>query len=599
MSLVEKYLNFNNNNNDFTNLIDDNKIISILAYQNSLKGYVCNPEEININIINKLKDYIDENYKRINIENGDINYYLEHINIFSKIKFNQIIRKLDLDQIISMMDYGKQDKKKWKEFMNEYYKYVNDKIINGQYQIVKFNEKFNEKLHTNKLHLNELLDDLWTNISFDNLINFTSTINRMKYFGQKVELFESLIETKFDSKENIKKLIQYLNDNFIEENLNDNKGIENEDINFSDESQEKNKKFNFRFVIENLKSNGFLLFEEYYSELKMRYRQQINIEYVKKDKKLVNYFMLIVSEKDTNSVNRYVNEMLIKIRDYIYDLEDSYYNNENYKKIKICLKSEKYQKLDISTIKRELYNFTIFKYSFGDSFGSEIVSKFKPTEKIEPYLDIYRSYYRTRYPDRDVEFDIFNSTIVVENSYQNKLYYIHMALIQYIVLDKIINNIDGITIMEISEQTEIPINLLQDSINSLIKIKLIGRTKGETIDKMKLVSNEEFSYEKNKISISSMILKDKNKTKEEKPKEFLHDRSMIVLCNIIDWVKKNKYFSFDTITDSIKYKIPFTITEELLEKAIHDSIEKGYIKKISIPNPNGIGEQIMFQYESL
>ncbi len=578
MSLIEKYLNIGDNN--FLNVIGSEKLTSILLYQNFLKNYNSNPENIKQNTINKLQEFIDENYSRINIDDGDINYYLEHINIFSKIKFNMVIKKLDLDHLISMMDYGKQEKNNWKFFLNEYYKYLNLKVINGQYNIAKSGIE--------KLHLHELVDEYWVNINFENLINFTHTINRMKYFGQDVSIFENLVETKFDNKENIKKLIQYLNQNFVEE-----KEMEMEDM--SDETQEKNKKFNFRFVIENIKSNGFLLFEEYYMEIKSRYKQQINIEHIKKDKKLVNYFMLIVSEKSANSVNRYVNEMLIKIRDYLYDLEDSYYNNENYKKIKICLKSEKYQNLDVETLRREQYSFAIFKYSFGDN----ISSKFKPSEKLEPYLDIYRSYYRTRYPDRDVEFDINNSTIVIENKYKEKSYYIHMALVQYIVLDKIMGNPEGLTITEISSQTDIPLTSLQDTINSLIKIKLIARTGGETIDKIKLISNEDFTYEKNKISISSMILKDKAGVKEDKPKEFLHDRSMIVLCNIIDWVKKNKYFSFDTITESIKYKIPFTVNEELLGKAVNEAVEKGYIKKINIPNPNGVGEQIMYQYEAL
>ncbi len=578
MSLIEKYLNIGDNN--FLNVIGSEKLTSILLYQNFLKNYNSNPENIKQNTINKLQEFIDENYSRINIDDGDINYYLEHINIFSKIKFNMVIKKLDLDHLISMMDYGKQEKNNWKFFLNEYYKYLNLKVINGQYNIAKSGAE--------KLHLHELVDEYWVNINFENLINFTHTINRMKYFGQDVSIFENLVETKFDNKENIKKLIQYLNQNFVEE-----KEMEMEDM--SDETQEKNKKFNFRFVIENIKSNGFLLFEEYYMEIKSRYKQQINIEHIKKDKKLVNYFMLIVSEKSANSVNRYVNEMLIKIRDYLYDLEDSYYNNENYKKIKICLKSEKYQNLDVETLRREQYSFAIFKYSFGDN----ISSKFKPSEKLEPYLDIYRSYYRTRYPDRDVEFDINNSTIVIENKYKEKSYYIHMALVQYIVLDKIMGNPEGLTITEISSQTDIPLTSLQDTINSLIKIKLIARTGGETIDKIKLISNEDFTYEKNKISISSMILKDKAGVKEDKPKEFLHDRSMIVLCNIIDWVKKNKYFSFDTITESIKYKIPFTVNEELLGKAVNEAVEKGYIKKINIPNPNGVGEQIMYQYEAL
>ena len=101
-----------------------------------------------------------------------------------------------------------------------------------------------------------------------------------------------------------------------------------------------------------------------------------------------------------------------------------------------------------------------------------------------------------------------------------------------------------------------------------------------------------------------MVLKDKVLEKDEKPKEFLHDRSMIVLCNIVDYVKKNKYFCEDTILDSIKYKIPFTVNDELLKKVIQEAISKDLIKKVVVPNnPTNSGisgieisDQIMYQY---
>lgn len=581
MSIATNYLSINKDYSDLEFLGIYN---SINSYQKYYLQYGIEPESVKENLISKIKTYIDNIYNMINIENADINYYIENINTKSKIKFKQVIKDIDIDHLISMMDY--KDKKVdsyYKYFQSEYYKYFNMKIINGVYNLAK------NPTH----HLHEQIDEFWSNINFENIINFTHTLNRMKYFGQNVEIFQHIIENKFDSKDNIKKLTDYIVSNFVEESDLSN------DLDEFSEDNDKEKRFNFRFVIENLKSHGFSLFEDYFVQIKSRYKQQINIEHVKKDKKLVYYFMQIISSKDSNSVNRYVNDMLIRIRDYLYDIEDSYNNNIAYAKIRVEKSSEKYAELDLTQLKRENYNFTVFKYCFAD----ELVSKFKPTKKLEPYLDIYRAYYKSRYPDRDFEIDIIKSTMVTKIKF-DKIYYVHLTLIQYLVYDIIYkSDKDGIGILEISTQTDIPVSNLQETINSLIKIKLIARSADSTIENIKLVCNNNFTYEKNKISIASMIIKDKIGEQVEKVKEFMFDKSMIVLCNIIDYVKKNNYFYEDTIEESIKYKIPFTVTQELVKKAIEEALKKEMIKKIDIPPSNPtitksgvqIVEQVMYQ----
>lgn len=581
MSIVTNYLSINKDYSDLEFLGIFN---SINSYQKYYLKYGSEPESVKENLTCKIKTYIDNIYNVINVENADINYYIENINSKSKIKFKQVIKEIDIDHLISMMDY--KDKKvdsNYKYFQSEYFKYFNMKIVNGVYNLAK-NPTY---------HLHEQIDEFWSNINFENIINFTHTLNRMKYFGQNVENFQIIIENKFDSKDNIKKLIDYIVSNFVEESE------ASSDFDEFSEENDKEKRFNFRFVIENLKSNGFSLFEDYFTQIKSRYKQQINIEYVKKDKKLVYYFMQIISSKDSNSVNRYVNDMLIRIRDYLYDIEDSYNNNVAYAKIRVEKSSEKYAELDLTQLKRENYNFAVFKYCFAD----ELVSKFKPTQKLEPYLDIYRAYYKSRYPDRDFEIDILKSTLVTKIKF-DKVYYVHLALIQYLVFDIVYKSgKDGIGLIEISTQTDIPVISLQETINSLIKIKLIARSTDSTIENIKLVANNNFSYEKNKISIASMIIKDKNGEQVEKVKEFMFDKSMIVLCNIIDYVKKNNYFYEDTIEESIKYKIPFTVTQELIQKAIEEALKKEMIKKIDIPPSNPtttksgvqIVEQVMYQ----
>jgi hypothetical protein len=177
----------------------------------------------------------------------------------------------------------------------------------------------------------------------------------------------------------------------------------------------------------------------------------------------------------------------------------------------------------------------------------------------------------------------------------NQVYFIHMALLQYIVLDVIMKIIsENISATEISDKLNIPLVYLTETFNSLLKIKMIKRINVD--DEIKFMLNTDFCYEKNKLSISGLVKKD---PKEEKVKqrEFLHDRYMIVLCNLIYWAKKTKYFAADVIEEALQYVVPFKILDEHITKALEKAISDEYIKEIKVPSTNGDGTfQIMYNY---
>lgn len=570
--LVNNYINLTNT--DFIGLLNPELENDILTYQNNFLMYHIDPDKLKDILEEKIIIYIDSIYFKLNIKDVEINYYLEHINNSSILKFQEIIKILQIDHIISMMDHGSKNKIIFKYFLEKYYKYFYFKVINGTYL-----------LKNEKKTLIELLDENWSTINFDNLINFTTTLNKMKYFEQDISSYSIIYENKFNLKENIKKLVSYIINNFVDQSeLEENYNFENE--NYS------TKKYNFRFIIDNLKSNGFSLFEEYRDQIINRYKNSLNIEKIKNDKKIIFYFMRIISQQNSTSVNRSVNEILIKIRDYLYDLEDSYNNNRDYQKIRIEAQSEKYKNLDLTTLKREKFSFTTLKYIFGE----ETINNYKLNTNIEPYFDIYRAHYQNRYPDRQIAYDIIKSSITVELKYEEKIYYIHMAIIQYLVLDRIFNNPNGLNLDQISEQTNISINLLKQTINSLIKIKLIGKTKETDLKKIILIKNSNFSYDNNKISIYSLIQLEKNDIDTVKSKEYLHDKNTIIYCNLIDWVKKNKFFYKDTIIDCIKYKIPFNVKEEQIEYSINKALNDNIIDKVNISTNLYDEERIMYKY---
>lgn len=588
-SIIDKYLNFNNI--EILNKLGIEVNSGILLYNKYYKTLISNPDGVKEYIREELKKYINKHYCLINVSRADINYYIKHINIFLKKKFREIICEINIDNIISMLDYCSNTNKNYLEWRNEYYKLVYENIICGQYEPNGYN--FDEKKN-----LEELINDNWLKINFDNLIEFTKTLNKIHFFGQNVDEYIKLISNKFDSSDNILKLIDYINKVFFED-MNDGKknkiNIESDsnmdtetyietftDIDTDIEFAKESSKYNFRFVVDNLKSNGYLLFEEFDKQLKTKYKKSQLLESIKRDKRLINYFIYIVSKKDSNSVNRQVNEILLRMRDYIYDLEDSYNNNIGYQKITVKQESEKYKSVDLSSYNRANSTFNIFKYS---TENLNLVSKFKFGSEIEPYFDIYRAYYNSRYPDREIEFNPFQSTMIVKMKFMEKSYYIHMALIQYIVLDIIYKNSEGINLLMISEKSEIKLEYLQDTINSLLQIKIIKRTNGKSMEEMKFCINYNFVHENNKISISSLVIKEENSGKKSKTKELLHDRNTIILSNFYDYIKKNKTFTKDVLLTELGYKIPFKITDEQIETCIKTLLDKEHICQITLQNP--------------
>ena len=209
MSLIERYLNININNNNLLDIVGQELFDNITTYQKNYVLYQNNPEELKTNLVNKLHKYVDNIFELLCIEDVDINYYLEHIELNSKTKFNKITRQLQIDNVISMMDYRLKEKNQYKYFRNEYFRYFNTKIINGKYKINNTNET--------KI-LSELILENWSNITFDNLLNFTSVLNRMKYYEQNIDAFKIIYQEKFNCKDNIKKLATYITKIFVEEN---------------------------------------------------------------------------------------------------------------------------------------------------------------------------------------------------------------------------------------------------------------------------------------------------------------------------------------------------------------------------------------------
>ena len=547
MTLVLKYLNLSHHDEKIIGF-DCNKINN---YNNVLK---LEKKEIQDILINKMENYINNKLEKLINNNCDVNYYINNINLISNIKFKEIIKEIEIDYMI--IDYNN-NHVNYKYYQNNYYTYFYEKI--NKIEFIIENKKYT---------LYEIFNKLWNKISFNNIIQFSNLLNKFNYFGKDIISFKNLIINKFDDDENINKFINYIIDNFI--------FINNDDFN-NDDFNNDDIKFNFRFIIDNLKSNGYILFEKYNILLKKRYCDKINIDDVKKDIKIIKYFIYIVRNKDSNTVNKSVNDILIRMRDYLIDIEDSFINNNSLKLLEdnnTCFNNNR--NVDLKKIQKNMYQFKILRYN---NLESEMLTDYKLSSEIEAYLNLYNTYYNKKYEDREIEYDIINTTLIIQMKF-SKTYQIHMALIQYLILDIIYKKNSDILLVEISKEINIPITnkTLENTINSLLKVKLIKKI--SNTKEIILSINNEFEMDNNKISISSLI-KDKS---TNKIKEFLHDRNTIVYCNIIDYIKKNIVLYEDTIINIIQYKIPFKITPTMITDALEQAISNNHIKKIELEN---------------
>lgn len=608
MSLMYRYLNLQSNNNVLTRLgIETSSLENIKNYNECFLNYVCESTQIYDYILNQITNYINKNYSSINVNEADINYYIKRINIFTSKKFKNIIREINIEHIISLCDYFKNKLENSIEqttitnhyiyWRNKYYQMLYENIFCGIYKVYGKNEKKN---------LIVLIEEEWNKINFENIVELLNSLKKIQFLiinkaninseinlklnleinlikEENINMYINFIINQFDKIENIKKMIDYVYKRLEYKSISqqNNVLIDIETINDELDDYEKDSKtniskYNFRFIIDNLKSNGYLLFEEYNKIIKKKYKKPQLIETIETDKRIINYYIYIISKKDSNTTNRKVNEMLIKMKNYMEDIKESYYNNFAYKKITVKQESDKYKYIDLSSYNRDNTNFTIFKYS---NLIQSDISKFNLNSKIEPYFDIYKSYYKSRYPDREIEFDPIQSTMIVKIIFNYKAYYIHLALIQYIVLDKLFNVTNGLVINEISSETNILIKDLQDTINSLLHIKLIKHSTNSTsiLDK-KFFINWDFVHENNKISIYSLLT---HKEQIEDKREFLNDRNTIVLSNMYDYIKKHKIFSLYSIYNEIyKNKIPFKINLEEIIAGIKILLEKEDIIEI-------------------
>lgn len=518
-----EYINTMNKNSNVNKILEYN-----MVYNESLKDKTY--------IDNYLKKIFDnfqyENSKKIFIPNADINYIMEMILHIENKYFNKVLDTLNIDTISNISSYGSN---------SNYLKYKK-MYLEIMYKNIFENENKNLLI---------LLDKHWDNLKFQNLIDFTTILIKLNDNNIDIDKFNSYISSKLNVPETLKKIIIIFREMY---------------------TIDKNSKtfyLKMKYIINNLMTDGLLLFQEFEKDI-INYstKNLLNLRKCEIDIGLITMFINIIQNKDKTASSRNVNEILLRIKSILTDIKNNCLDNDAYTKINIAVQSDKYKDLDVKTINRKKCIFKIFKYNI--CTDNSVTDNCVFSNEIQMYIDIYKSYFNSRYPDRILSFNLFSSPMIIKFKINSEVYHIHLSIMQFILLDIINKNKNGIDVFKIASMINVKLKQLENVFNSLLKIRLIKRTNDYVF-----YPNNDFNYTNKKISIFNLVNTNVNVDKVER--QFVHDKHLILQCNVVNFAKKNREFTLDTLNKHLSKVIPFTIDDTTLTKCLEKCINDNYL----------------------
>jgi hypothetical protein len=478
------------------------------------------------------ENYQYENSKKIFIPNADINYIIEMILHIENKYFNKVLETLNIDAISNILSYG--DNSNYLKYKKMY--------LEIMYKNIFENENKNLLL---------LLDKYWDNLKFQNLVDFTIILIKLNDNNIDMERFNSYISSKLNVPETLKKIIIIFREMY--------------DV----DKNSKTLYLKMKYIINNLMTDGLLLFQEFEKDIiNYNTKNQFNLKKCEIDIGIITMFINIIQNKDKTASSRNVNEILLRIKSFLTDIKNNCLDNDAYAKINIVAQSNKYKDLDVKTINRKKCIFKILKYNVCTDNSATDNCVFP--DEIQMYIDIYKSYFNSRYPDRILSFNLFSSPMVIKFKINSEIYHIHLSIMQFILLDIINKNKNGIDVFKIASMINVKLKQLESVFNSLLKIRLIKRTNDYVF-----YPNNDFNYTNKKISIFNLVNTNIDNDKIER--QFVHDKNLILQCNVVNFAKKNREFTLDTLNKHLSKVIPFTIDETTLTKCLEKCINDNYL----------------------
>lgn len=259
-------------------------------------------------------------------------------------------------------------------------------------------------------------------------------------------------------------------------------------------------------------------------------------------------------------------DLYAKMKYQINDIKLSKQYNDSFKKINVQVKSDKYKNLDITKINKDNVDFTVGRSYAWDLNEDETLNI--PIE-LSVYFDIFNNYYKSKYPDRELNCQYDKSSAIIKLQLNEKNYNIQMTLPQLIVLT-IINNNGTISAKNISVQLNMPLKRLGSILNSLIAVKLLNREDGPANDPNLLFSiNKNCSFLEENISLISLMRKNIYNVEVS---------DTILRAEILSLIAQYDKITIDNLVQSLgeklKCKIDITRINDILIQQIKNNVVK-------------------------
>lgn len=248
-----------------------------------------------------------------------------------------------------------------------------------------------------------------------------------------------------------------------------------------------------------------------------------------------------------NLLNRLINNHDLSNEFLFLDILKKYFNRDLIYKLDIILNDYFQSILNTrsykSNIKTSIWILSQQFYPF--------ISPTLPSSIFNLKSDVL-SFYKNLYPNRNLIFDYYHSSVILDAHYSNKLYIFQMSLIQFIVLCKILDNNSPISHHNLKCELNLNDDLLTAILHSLCRPQNPLLIKSGYINEIDL-DNDLFSLNQdfNKTSGTMIKFSMPEKLRETTNKSFDLEKRFILRSKIIYLLKFHLSLSFSQLYEKI------------------------------------------------
>jgi hypothetical protein len=431
-----------------------------------------------------------------------------------------------------------------------FYKNVIDTkyIDNNEYHLY---EIFSKLIESEDISIADIIK-LFKMYSFYIRLRYAAKSNKEQLFNQEAD--KLFLATLGGNNEFIKKIVTYIHEHI--KNSSDDIAIINnisELINLISTHVYEKDMFN-------------LYYEKYFE---MRATSQNFNETI--ERKLISKF-----KKPTD--NKIIQNMLYKLE----DIQTCKKDKENYSKLKITIKSDKYKdKISVDRLKMTIFTPTIFRFYAWSHTQNTDHDEYTVPFELSPYIDIHTAYYKAAHPYKNLAWDFGLGTGIIKINLGGKIYQLQLTTPQLFLLLQF-NHRSEIPATELASLMGISMTKLAPILNSLLISHILKREDNKPANdpSMLIYLNKNFKYDSEKISLINLMNSKQQQKQMDKEvnDKFCIGREQVLQAKIVKEMKINKHMTHTDLFN-ISKSLPFQIDESKFNSIIELCIKDGYMKK--------------------